>query len=116
MDRIKILLIAANPLETTRLQLDEEIRLITEKIRSSNFRDNLELIPALAARSDDLLQKLNEHRPHIVHFSGHGSKNGDILFVGSDEQPIPVDVYALKAVFNVLKDNIRLVVFNTCYS
>lgn len=55
MNHIKIVFLAANPAHTSPLQLDEEIRAITEKIRASHYRDALELIPALAARPDDLL-------------------------------------------------------------
>ena len=79
MDKVKILFLAANPKNTPTLQLDEEIRAITQKIRSSEYRDSLELISAWAVRADDLLQVFNEHKPHIVHFSGHGSSEGEII-------------------------------------
>ena len=35
----KILILAANPLETARLRLDEEMREIEEGLRRSNWRD-----------------------------------------------------------------------------
>jgi hypothetical protein len=72
-NKIKVLFFSANPTGTSKLQLDEEVRQITLKIRSSEHRDVLELIPRMAARPDDILQALLEHKPHIVHFSGHGS-------------------------------------------
>ncbi|MCP5053904.1 MAG: hypothetical protein GY940_42445 [bacterium] len=58
MEKIKILFVAANPTGTVRLKIDEEIRAITEKIRAAEHRDSIELIPAMAARPDDLLQTL----------------------------------------------------------
>jgi len=70
---------------------------------------------AWAVRSDDLLQLLNQHQPHIVHFSGHGSSQG-LCLAGSDGQERLVTAQALKFLFTTLKDNIRLVFLNACYS
>lgn len=57
MERVKTLFLSANPSRDLRLdvlKLDEEFREITAKIRSSDYRDALELIPCLALRPDDL--------------------------------------------------------------
>ncbi|GEM_PF-3967358 len=72
MTKIKALFLAANPNGTTKLALDEEIREITQKIRLAENRDLLDVISVWAVRPDDLLQYLNQHKPQIVHFSGHG--------------------------------------------
>ena len=116
LDKIKVLFLAANPSGTSKMALDEEMRLIDEKIYASELRDQIELVPAWAARPDDLLQALNRHRPQIVHFSGHGSPTGELMLVGNDGFPRPVGSKALTSVFKTLKDNIRLVVLNACYS
>ena len=116
MSKIKILFLSANPILTSRLQLDEEVRAITEKIRATEFRDTLDLFSAWAVRPQDILLLLNIHKPHIVHFSGHGSKDGNLVLVDSDKRGALVSAHALKEVFTVLKDNIRLVIFNACYS
>jgi hypothetical protein len=116
MNKLKILFLAANPLGTSRLALDEEIRAIVEKIQLSTHRDAVELISAWAVRPDDLLQVLNQHQPHIVHFSGHGSPSGELVLVDAYGTPKAVGARALTALFSTLKDNIRLVVLNACYS
>jgi CHAT domain-containing protein len=116
MDKIKVLFLAANPESTTRLKLDEEIREITSKIRASEYRDSVEIISAWAVRPDDLLQYLNQYKPQIVHFSGHGSTSGDIILVDDYGQPKPVTSNALKALFATLKDNIQVVLLNACYT
>jgi hypothetical protein len=113
MDKIKVLVFAANPKRD--LQLDEEIRKIEQKVQGSLLR-SLEMISALAARGEDLIDRLNRHRPHIVHFSGHGSRAGRIFFVGDDGKAKPVEGKALATVFRVCKDNIRGACFNACYS
>ena len=74
MSKIKILFLVSNPLTQDRLALDEECREITAKIRSAEHRDAIELIAAWAVRPPDLQELLLQHRPHVVHFSGHGAK------------------------------------------
>jgi hypothetical protein len=113
---IKILFLASNPENTVSLKLDEEIRLITQKIQASEFRDNLLLKSIWAVRPDDLMQALNEYKPHIVHFSGHGNKQGEIVLMDENRQAKVVSNESLKMLFKTLNDNVRLVVLNACYS
>ena len=112
--RLKVLFLAANPVMTARL--DEEIRFIEEKIRLTEYRDSLELIPKLAARPDDLLQELNRYKPQIVHFSAHGQPTGEIMLVDQQGLPKLMSTQATRALFNMFKGNIHVVVLNACYS
>jgi hypothetical protein len=114
--KIKSLFLASNPKGTTPLKLDREIREITEKIRAAEYRDSIDLISAWAVRPDDLLQLLNQHKPQIVHFSGHGSKSGEIILMDSRGEQKPVNPAAIKALFQTLKGDIRVVILNACYS
>lgn len=116
MSPIKALFLAANPSDTSPLKLDEEIRGITEKIRASEHRNMIDLVSAWAVRPDDLLQMLNQHKPQIVHFSGHGSTKGEIILLDSNLTSKPVSTAAIKALFTTLKDNIQIVLLNACYS
>ena len=116
MTECRILFLAANPAGTAPLALDEEIREIEARIRAAEYRDTLKLVSKWAVRPDDLLQSLNQHRPHVVHFSGHGSPSEEILLKDAAGQPKPVSKAALVSLFTTLKDNIRLVVLNACYS
>src|SRR5262249_29789312 len=79
MNKVKVLFLAANPHATQPLQLDEEIRQITAKVRAAEYRDSLELASRWAVRPDDLLQALLEVKPDIVHFSGHGSSAAELI-------------------------------------
>lgn len=114
--RVKCLLVAANPLNAADLRLDIEHREILSKLRATKYRDVFDLIPVPAARPDDLLQALNEHRPKIVQFSGHGDAGGQLLFMDERGYATPVAIDALRSLFAALKDDIRLVILNACYS
>jgi hypothetical protein len=115
MDKIKILFLAANP-GGSQLQLDREAREITAKIRAAEHRDSLELITRWAVRPDDLQQALLETKPHVLHFSGHGSRSEEIVLVDDRGGEKPVSKQALQHLLSVLRDNLRLVVLNACYS
>src|SRR3954453_16930945 len=116
MDKVKVLFLAANPAGTQPLKLDEEIRRITAKVRASEYRDSLELISRWAVRPDDLMQALLEVKPQVVHFSGHGSSTQELILLDEQGDPKPVSKAALASLFRTLKDNVRVVVLNACYS
>lgn len=115
-EKAKVLLFAANPDGTFPLALDEESREIEAKIRASEHRDTLELLTKWAVRPDDLIQFLSQHKPHVVHFSGHGSKASEIILLDKNRLPKPVDKEALAALFQALKGQIRIVFLNACYT
>lgn len=115
-ETIKVLFVASNPLDQNQLRLDEEIRAITEKVRASDYRDSVQFVSRWAARSSDLIQALNEHRPHVVHFSGHGSINNELIFQADDGSTKLVSQKAIVKTISSVTDNIRLVVFNACFS
>ena len=115
MEKIRVLFLAASP-KVSPLSLDEEIREITAKIRAAEHRDSLEVISRWAVRPDDLQQALLEHRPHILHFSGHGNDLEELVLLDGKGNPKPVSKAAIVHLLGVLKDNLRLVVLNACFS
>ncbi len=114
--KCRILFLAASPKTMAPLDLDEESRAIEQKISAATYRDQLEFIQKWAVRPDDLLQHLNQYRPQVVHFSGHGSENDEIILLDREGQPRPVAKAAIKQLFTTLKDNVRIVVLNACFS
>ena len=66
---LKTLALTANPIDSTSLRLDAEIRQFKLHLESApNFRFEHEG----AARAADLLRVLERKRLDILHFSGHG--------------------------------------------
>jgi hypothetical protein len=101
---------------TTRLGLDEEARSIGEKIRSSKHRDAVQLQTRWAVRPLDILQAINELSPTIVHFSGHGSDQDELILQDDRGQPKLISKQAIVHTISVASESVRLVVFNTCFS
>lgn len=71
---LNVLYLTANPDPKNPLQVDLEYKMVQQGIRGSRFRDNITLYPQPAADLNSLLQGLNDHRPQIIHFSGHGNE------------------------------------------
>ncbi len=113
----KILFLAANPSDTTPLLIDEEIRQIEQRIRRGEYRKLFTVETAPALRATDLPLVLMEREPDVVHFSGHGSKRGE-LYLLSDEFRLarPVSPATLGRVFKQLGRSIKCVLLNACDS
>ena len=115
-DKVKVLFFSANPRNKDHLDIRREIKEIKEKLQAGEYQDVLELIPCLAVRPGDLIQHLSDHKPHIVHFSGHGNKTNEIYLEDDDGNARPVPEAALEELFSVMKDNIQLVFLNACFA
>lgn len=115
-ERITVLFLAANPLDQHQLRLDEEVRSIQQMIRESQYRDAVSLESRWAVRPLDVLQAINECKPRIVHFSGHGSNQDQIVFQDNSGHTKLVSKEAIVQTMAAGSDEIQLVFFNTCYS
>lgn len=115
-ERIHVLFLASNPRDQQQLLLDEEVRAISEMIRKSLHRDAVRLESRWALRPLDLLQALNEVKPRIVHFSGHGSDQDELVFQDDRGASKPVSKEAIVQTMAAMAGDIQLVFFNTCYS
>lgn len=116
-DKIKILFLAANPIDVKyRLRLDEEFKQIRKKLRGGEKRDCFDLVAEWAVTAEDLQEILLTHQPHILHFSGHGSKTQGIVLEDKDGKMCLLDKRAFANLLKALKENIRIVVLNACYA
>lgn len=112
----KILFLTANPKSVVKLRLDEEVREIEQKVMLAQKKDQIILVNKGAVRIGDLQLYLNQERPTVVHFCGHGTSEGRIVLEDNSGNPRAVPPEALARVFEFLKDNIRCVVLNACFS
>ncbi len=115
MEKIKILLLAANPWDTDRISPEEEYRKIERMLQESGQQAKFELKYTPAANSDDLQHQLLSFKPHIVHFSGHGENDG-LRFQAADGKTQFVSAQALAELFALCTKNIRCVLLNACHS
>ena len=112
----KILILTANPRNTDKLRLDEEVREIQAGLERAQKRDQFEIVTRWALRVDDLRRALLDNEPQIVHFSGHGGGKHGLALENSSGQMQLVSTESLARLFKLFKDKIECVVFNACYS
>ncbi len=141
MSKVRVLFLVSNPLGENWLAVDEESRAIAAKIRLTELRDAIEIIPAWAVRPHDLQQFLLQHKPRIVHFSGHGTQRAPtesapagalssvrdmkvrhpgqvehLLMTGEGGQVQPMSKAVLVHLFGALKNDVQLVLLSACHS
>ncbi len=107
----KILILSANPKDTAKLRIDEEVREIQAGLERSRCRDQFEIV----VRPDDLRRALLAVNPQIVHFSGHGAGVDGIALEDEMGNLKIVSNQALGRLFRQF-DCIECVVLNACYS
>ena len=67
-------------------------------------------------RVEDLRRALLEHKPIIVHFSGHGSGTEGLALENNDGQMQLVSTESLARLFAFFQSQIECVLLNACYS
>ncbi|MGB7087483.1 MAG: AAA-like domain-containing protein, partial [Phormidesmis sp.] len=112
----KILILTANPKNSDKLRLDEEVREIQEGLQRSRSRDQFEIIAKWAVRPDDLRRSLLDHEPHIVHFSGHGAGEKGLVLENNAGQMKRVGAPSLARLFKLFREKVECVLLNACYS
>ena len=117
-DAVKtILILAANPTNTSRLRLEEEIREIDEGLRRANQRHQYKLERKLAVRSRDFYRAILDYQPQIVHFCGHGAGQDGIVLEDDTGKMVLLETKTLASMFKLFaKKSVECVVLNACYS
>ncbi|BCX10821.1 hypothetical protein CEN41_10005 [Fischerella thermalis CCMEE 5330] len=111
-----ILILTANPLSTSRLRLDQEVRDIAAGLERAKKRDQFVLESKLAVRPRDIQRAMLESNPSIVHFSGHGTGDDGLVFEDETGAAKLVDGEALAGLFALFAEEVECVVLNGCYS
>lgn len=112
-----ILILAANPANTSRLRLDAEVREIEEGLQRASEGGRFKLVQKWAVRSRDFYRAILEHRPQIVHFSGHGTGIDGIVLEDETGQATLVEKEELSKLFKLFAvKGVECVVLNACYS
>lgn len=121
VEELRVLYLTSNPLLEDReeiLRVDAEVARVQRAVRGALHRDYLQIAHRPAANPDDLLDGLNDLRPHVVHFSGHGSW-GSVLMDNSDvvdPQGVDLTLNQLGRAIGTIDRPPVLAVLNACYT
>lgn len=113
-----ILFISANPLSrqgNKLLQVDFEHQKISEELSKGDARDQFKFQnPKFALTKSDFL-KIEDYQPYVLHFAGHGEKEG-IYIQDGQNRPKLLPALSLNLLCEDLKGVTELVVLNCCLS
>nr|WP_094463787.1 CHAT domain-containing protein [Pannonibacter phragmitetus] len=112
---MKVLFLAANPVDQTPLKIDIEASNLKEQlslVRDAKVAVNVE--HAWAIRTDKLQVEILNAKPEVLHFSGHGD-TGKLIFEDRDGVSTEVSGDTLADLIKLIP-NIKCVVLNACYS
>ena len=114
----KILILTANPTNTKPLRLSEEVREIKSAWERSLNREQFIIIVEEAVRLQEFRRTLLDHKPDIVHFSGHGGGEQGLALMADNGEAFLVKVAPLAKLFKALQEIffIDCVFLNACYS
>ncbi|NEQ29519.1 MAG: CHAT domain-containing protein [Leptolyngbya sp. SIO4C5] len=113
---VKVLFLASNPIDAVRLRLGQELRDIREKLQLAKQREKFVLESREAVRPGDITQAIFDFEPHIIHFSGHGTREGKLCFEDISGKSKSIQPEALAALFEMEADRVQCVILNACYS
>lgn len=113
---IRVLFLSADPTDASRLRLSEELREIQERLQLAKLRERFELSIRMSVRPADISQALLDVQPEVVHFSGHGTREGALCFEDERGKTHPVQPEALAALFRQFAKQVNAVVLNACYA
>ncbi len=114
-DQIRILFLAANPNATAPLDLDTEYEQIETTLRETSLTKSILLQHRWKLSREQLLGFFLQYRPHIVHFSGHGTED-NLILQDRDGNAWPLERKTAREAFKTTSNVTRLVVLNACYS
>ncbi|MEZ2319868.1 MAG: AAA-like domain-containing protein [Microcoleus sp.] len=111
-----ILFLAANPKNTTPVDLQKEAKEIAEGLQRSQKRDKFQLEQQWAVTPREMQRAVLDYKPEIVHFSGHGAGEGGLALEDDMGQIKLVNAKALAALFEAFNEYVECVILNACYS
>jgi hypothetical protein len=119
-EKMRVLIMTANPVDPgaspaiSTLWIDREIRDAQRAVERAKHRDRLDIVIRPAAQRDDLLDQLNLHTPHVLHFSGHGSDAGIYFETDDRERDELLTGELLARAVTALDNPPRVVILNAC--
>jgi hypothetical protein len=111
-----ILFLAANPKNSTPLDLTRELKEIEAGLQRSQKRDKFQLKQEWAVTPTEVHRAMLDYKPQIVHFSGHGLGDNGLVLEDEVGQAQVVNAMALASTFKQFAQQVECVVLNACYS
>lgn len=116
-EKLRVLYLTASPTTPNLpgLRVDAEVNNVLKALRGAKHKDLVDFQHRPAATIEDLVNGINDLRPHVIHFSGHAQ--GGLLFDTADMTEPDDQLISYDAVASILRATDQpptLVVLNAC--
>lgn len=111
----KLLALVSNPDNAFKLRGDREVKEVINCIRA-HVPIGFEYEIANQIRSDELPAILKRNNPQLIHFTGHGNEEAQLLFENINGQKTAISNSVIDIIFKTSGKNIKCVLFSACYS
>jgi hypothetical protein len=118
-EHIGILFLSSVPKNTVNLRTDEEHREIIRRIENGANKERFTLKgPHMALQAKEIQDIIREKHTHIVHFSGHGNKDGYLVVEDASGHAKELPRDAVRNLFHLANQDRRTycVVLNGCHT
>jgi hypothetical protein len=98
------------------LRVDAEVNNVLKALRGAKHRDLIELFHRPAATPQDLVDGINDIRPHVLHFFGHAGPGGLLFDNAGLDTPVSkaVDFTSIARLLRATNFPPTLAVMNAC--
>jgi hypothetical protein len=105
-----------HPEPLARLRVDKEMEEIRKQLKLSRYGDRFRFEFRLAASVIEISQALTDHHPRLIHFSGHGDRDGRLYVEDERGDAVPAIPQGLARLFWLEATTVDCVIVNACYS
>jgi len=105
-----------HPEPMARLRVDKEMEEIRKQLKLGRYGGRFRFEFRLAASVIDISQALADHHPRIIHFSGHGDRDGSLYVEDERGDAVPAIPAGLARLLRLEAATVDCVIVNACYS
>ena len=115
-DKVKLLLLAANAVDTIDPRATDEIQAIARSIQASPHRDQFDVQKETGIRVSDIGPLLLKHNPDVLHISAHSRRTEGLMLESELGRITKIQCAELNRVLIAAGSNLQLVFFGFCHS
>lgn len=111
---INILYIGNTPLDREQLNLDTEYKTI--EVQCSKYQDSIALESLINPTLNELISKLREWKPQLIHFGGNGHPNQQLAIITTTTGDIrTINAQDFEYIINAFDESLEVLVLNASY-
>lgn len=110
------LVLMACPEDQEPLDLAREAGMIEDQLGLGHVRERFSLVWGWSVTAEQTFDLITDHSPTLLHFAGHGGKDGTLAVMGAGGTTMRLRYDVLARLLGAIRRPPRCVVLNACFS